>query len=471
MTMPAFVVVGHVNRGKSSVVSTLAADESVRIDAAPGTTRHCRRFPMQVDGRAIYELIDTPGFERPRAALDWLREHAAGTAERPAAVARFVREHAGSGRFQQECELLAPVLDGAAVLYIVDGSVPFSPSSEAEMEILQWTGRPRMALINMTGPEDYTAQWRPVLDQYFRLVRVFNAHQAEFIDRIKLIRSLREIHEPWEAALNEAIDALLTERRHNAHDTAAEIADMLAKMLTLVIEKKLPADADPARHKNDLAKRFLDELRKIETRAHRAIEEVYHRSKLVVQHDELESRTEDLFSEGTWTRLGLSRNQLAALSAGAGAIAGGVIDAGLGGASFLLGTAIGTVAGAAAGYFGAMRLEKVRVLNQPMGGRRLAIGPMKNINFPWIVLDRALEHHALVANCPHARREVVAARADDTKQGRVSNMPAEQRKPFERCFTVLRKRAGREAEEFLLAELTEMIEDVLERQEDLDRLQ
>jgi GTP-binding protein EngB required for normal cell division len=47
---PVFVVVGHVNRGKSSVVSTLAADETAAIDMSPGTTQHCRAYPMRVDG-------------------------------------------------------------------------------------------------------------------------------------------------------------------------------------------------------------------------------------------------------------------------------------------------------------------------------------------------------------------------------------------------------------------------------------
>ena len=55
MTAPVFVVVGHVNRGKSSLVSTLAADENVEIAAGPGTTRHCRAFPMRVDARSPVE--------------------------------------------------------------------------------------------------------------------------------------------------------------------------------------------------------------------------------------------------------------------------------------------------------------------------------------------------------------------------------------------------------------------------------
>ena len=39
MTPPLFAIVGHPNKGKSSIVSTLAQDESVTISPIPGTTR------------------------------------------------------------------------------------------------------------------------------------------------------------------------------------------------------------------------------------------------------------------------------------------------------------------------------------------------------------------------------------------------------------------------------------------------
>ena len=60
--MPRFAVVGHPNKGKSSIVSTLAGDDSVEIKADPRTTLRCNRYPMKVDGKTLYELIDTPGF-------------------------------------------------------------------------------------------------------------------------------------------------------------------------------------------------------------------------------------------------------------------------------------------------------------------------------------------------------------------------------------------------------------------------
>src|SRR5689334_648023 len=112
MNEPVFVVVGNVNRGKSSVVATLAADDSVDIGPLPGTTRVCRSFPMQVGDRTLYTLVDSPGFERPRQALAWMTQRAEATVDRRAAVEAFVREHGSTAEYRQECELLRPILDG-----------------------------------------------------------------------------------------------------------------------------------------------------------------------------------------------------------------------------------------------------------------------------------------------------------------------------------------------------------------------
>ena len=139
---PRFAVVGRVNKGKSSIVATLAEDDSVRIDARPGTTTEVREYPVRVDGRTLYVLVDTPGFEDAPRALAWLRSREVTAAERPARVAELVRAFEGTDELREERRLLAPILAGASVLYVVDGAHPYRPNYEAEMEILRWAGRP-----------------------------------------------------------------------------------------------------------------------------------------------------------------------------------------------------------------------------------------------------------------------------------------------------------------------------------------
>jgi hypothetical protein len=175
---PTFAVVGHVNKGKSSIVSTLAHDDSVKIAPEPGTTIACRRFPMRVDDRVQYVLVDTPGFQRARRALAWMRERETHAAEHRQVVQAFVDAHRGSDAFPDECELLTPVLEGAGILYVVDGSVPYGPEYEAEMEILRWTGAPSMALIYPVGVSDHVEGWGAALQEDFGGVRVFDARGA-----------------------------------------------------------------------------------------------------------------------------------------------------------------------------------------------------------------------------------------------------------------------------------------------------
>ncbi|MDZ7686072.1 MAG: DUF3482 domain-containing protein [Gammaproteobacteria bacterium] len=195
--VPVFAVVGHPNKGKSSIVATLAEDDQVAISPTPGTTRRSEQHTFTVDGEPLYSLVDTPGFQRPGETLDWLKRQAESASDRAAAVADFVEAHENDQRFVDECELLRPLVDGAGILYVVDGAKPYGPEYELEMEILRWTGRPRMALINKIGDGDYEDEWRQALDQYFSIVRVFDALHADFDKRVSLLRAFSELDDRW----------------------------------------------------------------------------------------------------------------------------------------------------------------------------------------------------------------------------------------------------------------------------------
>ena len=75
----------------------------------------------------------------------WLEQRCRDAADRAHAVSEFVNAHRDDPRFHDECELLLPLVDGAGILYVVDGSRPYGSEFEAEMEILRFTGQPRMA--------------------------------------------------------------------------------------------------------------------------------------------------------------------------------------------------------------------------------------------------------------------------------------------------------------------------------------
>ncbi len=441
---PIFAVVGHVNKGKSSIVSTLTEDDSVRIENDPGTTRTARVFPVVVDGRTLCSLIDTPGFEQARAVLDWLRDHEGQHPSRPEVVHAFLAAHRQGRAFVEEVELLTPVMAGAGILYVVDGSRPFRRPYRAEMEILRWTGQPRMALINQISERDFIAEWRVELDQCFGIVRTFDAHLVGFPERVRLLRGMRELSETFRPPLDEAIAALVGERRRRRHEAARVVARLTGASIGFVLNDTIPLEAPVEVHGEKLQRRFHDEIRALERKARDEVEKLYFHTRLVRKESELEAPTwgTDLFAKESFKRLGLKPGELVAASTVAGATVGGTIDASVGGASFGTGLILGALAGGtAAAYYSAQNLAHVRTLWRGFGGNRtLAIGPHKNPNFPWVLLDRALLHWATVSDRAHARRDPVSLESTG-KSGIVLRLAEDLRKSLTKVFAQIRQRA------------------------------
>ena len=471
MPEPRFAVVGHPNKGKSSIVATLAADRSIAIAPTPGTTTRTAEYPMRVDGEVLYTLLDTPGFQRARAAWDWMQRHQTTADKHAAVVAAFVEEHAGAERFRDEVELLRPLvetLNPAGVLYVVDGSVPYGPEYEAEMEILRWTGQPSLALINPIGKADHIGAWQAALEQYFKVVRVFNAVTADFDKRLELLRAFGQLRDGWRQPLERAVAALQADRSRRRRMSADAIAELLVESLTLSSEQKLPPDASVKAHEPKLMEKYRGELRRLERRAREAVESAYDHHGLDRRESDLQPLEEDLFSESTWATFGLSRRNLAALGVVSGGAAGAVgthwVDLVAGGTTLGAATAagglVGAIMGGAAGWIGAGKLAEVRLINQPLGGKLLRCGPTRSVNFPFVLLGRARYHHALVAGRTHAMRGVLEL--DPAGESRVSPLDGDQRKALAAAFKRARKLGGELEEHTLLArELSETIRPIL----------
>jgi hypothetical protein len=454
MSVPVFAIVGHPNKGKSSIVSTLSEDESVAISSIPGTTIDNRHYPMTVDGDVLYELIDTPGFQRARAALEWMQEHAGSAVERPDTVRRFVHEHQDDPHFAAECHLLRPILDGAGILYVVDGSRPFGEDYEAEMEILRWTGQPSLALINMIGDSDYSEDWYRALGQYFRIVRVFDALEADFDRRVQLLLAFGEIREEWRPALEKAVIILRDEQARRRTLAAQVIAEMLGGMITHVRSRRLAPDEEMDDETSEiLLEAYKQDLVAMEQRCRKEVEQIYNHRIRERNEPLIQLLDDDLFSQQTWRLFGLTRRQLIATGALGGAAAGSVIDLAVHGTSLLLGSGLGAVAGGVSAWLTSDRLARVKVLGHPLGGKEISIGPMRNINFPYVVLGRALLHQRVVEERTHANRGPLEI---DTQPGTISFDLATRRR-FEKLFSKLRKQDSYSAD--LVASLAVLIED------------
>ena len=416
---PLLAVVGHPNKGKSSVVAALTQNDQVQISPDSGTTRVAQRFSLKLDGHTVFELVDTPGFQRAGKCLAWLREEAVAADQRPARVAAFVDRFRDAGLFNDEVELLTPIIRGAGIIYVVDGSLPYSPEYETEMEILRWTGRPRLALINPIGGDDYLTQWQQALNQYFSLVRLFDPLHASFDQHLQLLRTFGELEAERGEDFDQAVSRLERYRHLKLQQATRILVEMLYQLLTYqrsssrlqqVAEEPL-TDWLP-----DEISRFNRQLNRIERQGQQQLEALFLHHHLEPEISRLEVHQGELMDQSQWSFWGLQRQQLVLVSAGAGAALGLLVDAGAGGSSLLTGALGGGVVGGLSGWFGADWLKQRLPSWLQFSTEKQLLGPVKDPNFAFVILGRALSHARAMLARSHADRERLTI-ADDGFQG------------------------------------------------------
>jgi uncharacterized protein DUF3482/50S ribosome-binding GTPase len=449
---PTFAVVGAVNHGKSSVVSTLAENDQVRISRMPGETVECQRFWL----RDLFVFYDTPGFQNAFEALAELQP--AAQAKEPLQLFRdFIARHRGGGEFEAERRLFTPIMEGAGIIYVVDGSRPLRDIHAAEMEILRLTGQPRLAIINRTGADDHVQEWKRRLALHFNAIREFDAHRATFADRIELLETLAGIEQTWKPKLSQAVNVLREEWDARIGDCAEVVVEMLIDCLThresAAVTSRLAARREALA--SELKERFAKTVTAREARAHAAIIKLFAHNLVRAEAPAEQLFDAGLFSDETWRAFGLSETQLVAAGTVAGAAAGAAVDAATIGHTLLAGSAIGAAVGAAGAFaFGKRRPElnvklpwKMPGLPRTLqfGGNQVRVGPYRAVNFPWILLDRAIGTFCYVINRAHARRDL--ATIDSTRLKKAmedsgiasARWDASKRKECERSFTAIRR--------------------------------
>lgn len=401
---PAIAIVGHPNEGKSSVVSTLAENDQVRISPTPGETLVCETFPVLIDGLEIIRFIDTPGFQNPRKTLRWMKAHLEDNNE---IVAAFIDAHKNDPDMAQDCELLSPIAEGAGIIYVVDGSRPLRSVDKVEMEVLRLTGTPRMAIINCKDDSTaYLAEWKTAFRRHFNAVRVFNAHEVTYAERISLLDSLKSIDQDWIEPLTQVISAFRADWNHRNNLTTEIIITLLTESIQFTITKKASQDVDEKKVADKLLQRYTEAIEKMEKIAHARIRRLYRHNIFNYELPKHSVIHEDLFNEKTWQVLGLSRKQLATLAGITGGTIGVAIDLAAHGLTFGLFTLIGGAVGAGwAAFGGGRQLAETKVAGINLGGRQIQIGPHKNIQFLYILIDRALIFYSHIINWAHGRRE------------------------------------------------------------------
>lgn len=469
---PTFAVVGKINMGKSSVLSTLLEiddDKLIRVSSTPGETTRCYALPLTFDDREMIRFVDTPGFSRAMEAMRAIQDlHGPGTPDLKT-VKQFVTEQLEKGEFEDEARLLQPVIEGAGVLYVIDPSKPLRDAFVAEMEILRWTGTPRMALLNEKAENsERTEEWRTRLGSYFNLVRTFNAHRARFEERRSLLKSLLEIDEKNKARIEETIRLIDREWEQRREESAEFIMDFLAKALKhreteKIDEKEEELEHRKERAKEQLTKKYYASIASLEEKTYAKLLKLYRHRLLKVEVVGEKFHGVDLSSEETWQKWGLSRSQLALAGGLAGGAAGAAIDIGTAGLTHGFGTLFGALTGAGGAFFKGDSLPELKITAQGVtfeGDRRKALimGPPESDNFAWILMDRVLHHYEEIVTRSHGRRDEGVI--DGNGSGWVRRFSRERRTKLQKWILGQLKGAERSFDAEVFRELVFILEEV-----------
>jgi small GTP-binding protein len=444
LNIPQFAVVGHPNKGKSSIVAALTQNDEVTISPVSGTTRKHRSYVLEADGEPLLELVDTPGFQRARSVLAWLKEREKDALSRPEAVRLFVETFKDDPHYADEIELLKPIVEGAGIIYVVDGSKPYGAEYEAEMEILRWTARPSMAVINRIGEGDYTEAWRTALNGYFNIVRTYNPVRARLDDHLRLLESMAHTDERHLKTIERAAAYFKADFMHKLEASARIVADTTYDALRHKTSLKISGKKATDEEKRQLLQRYEEALRRTEESGKTELKRLWRHMRL---HDDTLARLDenefDLFSEESASIFGLSRRELLAAGAIGGAATGAGVDLLFLGHTLFVGGAVGAAMGAAGAYFAFDKLADMRILGMRAGDYRLVAGPIKDRNFPYILSGRLLFYAFTLASLSHAYRDEVTLIPDESFKERW--LDAKTKKELEKLFAALRE--GKEDEQ------------------------
>jgi hypothetical protein len=462
-SMPIFAVIGHPNEGKSSVVATLVENDQIRISPRPGETVQSATYPVSIDGQDVIAFVDTPGFQNPVQTLGWMRKFQGGENR---ALSAFLDEFRGDPGMAHDCELLAPVRDGAGIIYVLDASRPLRQVDKAEMEILRLTGRPRMAILNCkTGEDQFLEEWKSELRKHFNMVRTFNALSATFAERMRLLESLRALEQDWEDALGLVVDVFARDWRRRNAECAALACDFLRRALGMSETAPLVDPGQRAEVEARLVQRLEGAIRQEETRLHEKVCRQFRHDRRSFELPEQSVLRQDLFSRTTWTVFGLSRGKLVAAAVAAGGAAGVALDLATLGSSLGLFATVGGAAAGLAALFQGERLVRGKLMGLGIGRRSVQVGPLDTVQWIFVLLDRFLLHYWYVIHWSHAWRggDFLPATLDEGgKQGFTSTWSREMRGVCAEFFKAVTGNADSKGAA-LESDLRRLLEEELER--------
>ena len=178
-------------------------------------------------------------------------------------------------------------MDGAAVVYMVDGSQPYEPESQVEIAMLRWTGQPCMGLVNPFGSRAHVDAWVRALRGHFNVVCEFDPMRANLGMKEKLLRALCGLHPAWRATLENLATGLYKQHEKRLEESLAMCAQLLCELCEFKVDEQYATKSEAEHAVPRLEGKYRSELKARESKTRSSLLKRYHYRNLVVAKDEL----------------------------------------------------------------------------------------------------------------------------------------------------------------------------------------
>lgn len=412
-------LVGHTNAGKTSLLRTLARDETLgEVSPSPATTREVTSITLLADGREVADFRDTPGLEDSIGLLDFVdRLRTDRREDGPSLIERFLGTTEAGDQFAQEAKALRQARVADIVLYVIDARDRVLARHQDELELITRCGRPVLPVLNFVADDAArTDQWRDALARLgLHAAASFDTVIFNEQDETRLFEAIRVLAEEYRTA----IDALIADRAVRRERTRERAARALAELLVDVAS--YVQVVKPPSKKNDVEQRLVvleaehamqAAIRAHERRAHHAILAAFEFGQTDPDGALLECTDGrlgmDVFSRESLKQTGVG----GAAGAAGGAATGAALDVALGGLSLGAAAAIGAIAGA---VLGSSAAQSKRMIRKARGADELRAGEQTLR----VLLSRGLDLTQSLLHRGHA----------DTSQLSLNTAPAAETEP------------------------------------------
>ena len=419
---PVFVITGAPNKGKSTFVKALTNDPNVVIKSTAGTTTkskpyHYYKKNSEGDMEKLLTLWDTPGFENQAEVFEILNDWKKEGHERPLElIQKYVNTYKGHPDHKREVEIFKPLVDFACIIYVADCSKSFSKEDYLrEIQLLQFTNLPRIAILNPIDGNLHIESWREGLRQYFHTIKVFNPHKTTFEEKLSTLSALSHLHDKWERPINYVIDLIENDRKQILEESAR----IIRKTVLEIFDNEFEINVDPLQDDDEHKEELLKQARKFVINKMNSSQKKINSLFGIDIEIELTENYEDndLFSE-TVRKRNLSPHQRGFIWAVGGGAIGALIDAAAGGLTFGVFTAILSSGGYATGYFSDFKPQDLLNIKKYINSERKEKIKVKSLNpeIGFLVINRLRQVVSNLHNRTAANTEKIVINKDLDKK-------------------------------------------------------